>query len=188
MRAILPDVSLSDSELLELLAQGDKSAFTTIYNRYFELLYIHSFKILGNEDEAKDVLQDLFSSLWTRREQILLTGNLSAYLYTSVRNKIFDTLSHKKVVRRHSDSLKVFAEKGYVNTDHRIRERELTALIEKEVAALPPKMRHIFELSRKENYSHREIAQQLKVSEQTVRTQVKNALKVLRVKLGALFF
>jgi len=188
MRAILPNVSLSDSELLELLSQGDKSAFTTIYNRYFEVLYIHSFKILGDEDEAKDVLQDLFSSVWARREQIHLTGNLSAYLYSAVRNKIFDTLSHKKVSVKYSDSLKVFAEKGYVNTDHRVRERELTALIEKEVAALPSRMRHIFELSRKENYSHREIAQHLNLSEQTVRTQVKNALRVLRVKLGALFF
>lgn len=177
-----------DSELVDLLTEGDEKAFTQIYERYFGLLYVHAYKILGDEDEAKDVLQDLFSTIWSRRENLNLTNNLSCYLYTAIRNKIFDALSHKKVATRYTDSLKTFAEKGYLHTDHHVRERELQAIIEKEVAALPVKMRHIFELSRKEHYSHGEIAQQLNLSEQTVRTQVKNALRILRVKMGALFF
>jgi RNA polymerase sigma-70 factor (ECF subfamily) len=95
-------------------------------------------------------------------------------------------LQHKKVENKYTDSLKAFMEAGYVITDHRIRERELSSQIEKEIAALPKKMRIIFELSRKSHYTHREIAHELNISEQTVRTQVKNALRILRVKLGAL--
>ncbi len=188
MRGMLRDVSISDSELVDLLISGDEKAFTQIYERYFGVLYVHAYKILQNEDEVKDILQDLFSTIWIRREKLNITSGLSAYLYKSVRNKIFDTLSHKKVATRYIDSLKAFVEQGYMNTDHLVRERELSALIEKGIVALPEKMRHVFELSRKGNYSHREIAQQLNLSEQTVRTQVKNALRILRVKLGAFFF
>ena len=188
MRGMLRQISISDSELVDLLTSGDEKAFTQIYERYFGVLYLHAYKILQNEDEVKDILQDLFSTIWIRREQLNINCGLSAYLYKSVRNKIFDTLSHKKVVSRFADSLTAFAEEGYMNTDHLVRERELAALIEKGIVSLPEKMRHVFELSRKGNYSHREIAQQLNLSVQTVRTQVKNALRLLRVKLGAFFF
>jgi RNA polymerase sigma-70 factor (family 1) len=181
-----PVLSLSDSDLLERLSGGDEKAFTEVYNRYFGLLYIHAYKILGNEDEAKDTVQDLFSSLWIRRKSLLVTGSLSSYLYSAVRNKVFDILQHKKVENKYIDSLKVYMEKGYVITDHRIREQELSVQIEKEIAALPKKMRTIFELSRKSHYSHREIATELDISEQTVKTQVNNALRILRIKLGTL--
>lgn len=188
MQVVQAYSSFSDSELADIFAEGDDKAFTEIYNRYFGILYVHAFKILGNEDEAKDILQELFSSLWVRRQDLRLTGNLSSYLYAAVRNKMFDLLAHKKVASKYTDSLRRLAGTSYLITDHRIRERELKILIEKEIAALPAKMRHIFELSRKEYYSHQEIAHKLNLSEQTVRTQVKNALRILRVKLGTFLF
>lgn len=181
-----PVLSLSDPDLLERLSGGDEKAFTEIYNRYFGILYVHAYKILGNKDEAKDTVQDLFSNLWIRQESLCVTGSLSSYLYSAIRNKVFDILQHKKVENKYVDSLKAYIEKGYVITDHRIREQELSAQIEKEIAALPKKMRTIFELSRKNHYSHREIANELDISEQTVKTQINNALRILRIKLGIL--
>lgn len=186
MRVIEPVLSLTDAELLENLPMGDDKAFTEIYNRYFGVLYVHAYKILGNDEEAKDAVQDVFSSLWTRRESITLSASLASYLYSSVRNKVFDILQHRKVEIKYTDSLRDFIEAGYVITDHQIREKELTAHIDKEIAALPPKMKLIFELSRKSYYTHREIAVELKLSEQTVKTQVKNALRILRLKLDTL--
>ncbi|MNL67317.1 RNA polymerase sigma factor [compost metagenome] len=64
----------------------------------------------------------------------------------------------------------------------------MTAMIEKEIAALPQKMREVFELSRKQNLSHKEIAEQLGISEQTVSKQVTNALKILKTKLGLMLY
>ena len=186
MRVIEPVLSLSDAELLDNLTSGDVKAFTEIYHRYFGVLYVHAYKILGNDEEAKDAIQDVFSSLWTRRESITVSSSLSSYLYTSVRNKVFDIFQHRKVETKYTDSLRTFIDTGYVITDHRIREKELSAHIEKEIAALPAKMRLIFEMSRKSYNTHREIAQELNLSEQTVKTQVNNALRILRIKLGTL--
>ncbi|MDO7743049.1 MAG: sigma-70 region 4 domain-containing protein, partial [Pedobacter sp.] len=72
--------------------------------------------------------------------------------------------------------------------DHRIRERDLATIIEKEISCLPAKMREVFELSRKSHLSHKEIAILLDLSELTVRTQVKKALRILRLKLGLLIY
>ena len=176
--------SYSDSELSYLLTQDDEQAFTEIYHRFYGLLFIHASKRLNSDEEAKDVVQQLFESLWLKRAQVKPDGNLSAYLYKAIRHRILDIFSHQEVENKYVDSLQSFIDQEQEFTDYRVREKQMKALIEKEIDSLPPKMREIFLLSRMENKSHKEIAQELGISELTVKTQVKKALKILRSKLG----
>lgn len=180
--------TLSDVDLVQLVKQGDAAAYTVIYNRYFEELYVHAHNRLRDKEEAQDVLHELFASIWNKRSELKIKSSLAAYLYTAVRNRVMDVISHQQVETKYVSSLQHFLDHGYCVTDHQVRERQLAALIEKGIADLPPKMREVFELSRKHEMSHKEIAAQLNLSEQTVRTQVKNALKILRLKLGMMLF
>ncbi|WP_316793203.1 RNA polymerase sigma-70 factor [Pedobacter frigoris] len=180
--------SLSDFELTDLLRKDDASAFTVIYNRYFDVLYVHAYKRLQDKDEAQDVIHELFAHIWNKRRDFFIKTNLSAYLATAVRNKILDVISHQEVESKYVSSLQGFLDEGHCITDHRVRERQLVELIDKGIADLPPKMREVFELSRRHQMSHKQIAEQLNLSEQTVRKQVNNALKILRVKLGLMLF
>jgi len=181
-------IPLTDSELVSLLKEGDKEAYAEIYNRFKGVLYIHAFRLLQDKEEAKDVVHEIFSRLWTKREQLNFTIGLSAYLYASVRNLIFDQIARKKVESEYLSSLQAFIKEDDYITDHLIREKELVAMIDREIAELPAKMREVFELSRKANLTHRQIAEQLDISEKTVKKQVNNALKTLRVKLGTYTF
>ena len=180
--------SYSDSELAFLLTQGDELAFTEIYNRFYGLLFIHANKRLNDDEEAKDVLHQLFESLWVKRLQVAPDGNLSAYLYTAVRNRVLDVFAHQKVESKYIDSLQDYIDQDHVSTDYMVREKQMALLIEQEIDALPPKMREIFVLSRKENKSHKEIAVELGLSELTVKTQVKNALRILKSRLGVVIY
>ena len=180
--------SYSDSELSYLLTQDDEHAFTEIYNRFYGLLFIHASKRLNDDEEAKDVVQQLFEALWIKRAQVQPDGNLSAYLYTAIRNRILDIFSHQAVENKYVDSLQNFIDQDHVLTDFRIRENQMKALIEQEINELPPKMREIFLLSRKNHKSHKEIAEELGISELTVKTQVKRALKILKSRLGLLTY
>ncbi len=81
-----------------------------------------------------------------------------------------------------------FIEDAGVQTDFLIRENDLKNLIEKEIQALPPRMKEVFQLSRKDKLSHKEIANLMDISEQTVSTQIKKALRILRVRLGLITF
>jgi RNA polymerase sigma-70 factor, ECF subfamily len=179
--------NISDQELIMLLREGDKGAYTEVYNRYKNLLYNHAYKKLGNHDEVKDVLQELFTNLWNKRAEIPDTTNLSGYLYSVMRNRIFNLFSHKQVEHKYLASLQEFINERNFTTDLLIREKEFASLIQKEIDTLPPKMREVFLLSRKEYLSHKEIAEKLAISEQTVSKQVTNALKILRLRLGSLF-
>lgn len=180
--------NFSDQELVSLLKGGDRLAFTHIYDRYKYLLYAHAFKRLRNEEEAEDIVHDLFATIWNKRETFELKTHLSGYLYAAVRNRIFKLLAHKDVESEYISSFHQATEEASNITDHLVRENQMTAMIEKEIAALPQKMREVFELSRKQNLSHKEIAEQLGISEQTVSKQVTNALKILKTKLGLMLY
>lgn len=181
-------ITYSDQELADLLRSGDRLAFTEIYNRYKGPLYIHAFNLLRDREESKDILQQIFVHLWTGRNEFVLKSRLSGYLYTAVRNQIFKRIAHKQVASKYITSLVEFATSGECITDHLVRQNQLMDIIEKEIAELPEKMREVFELSRKEGLSHKEIAVQLNVSEKTIRNQVNNALKILRVKLASVLY
>ena len=179
--------SFDDQTLLTLLRQGDKDAYTVIYDRYKNLLYSHAYKKLCDTEEVKDVLQDLFTNLWNKRADIPVAMNLSGYLYAGIRNRILNLLSHKAVEHKYIASLQQFIQEGAYTTDLALREKEMAECIQKEIDLLPPKMREVFLLSRNEHLSHQEIAERLGISEQTVAKQVTNALRILRVRLGSLF-
>lgn len=179
--------NISDADLLTHLGKDDHAAFAAIYHRYKGILFMHAFKVLKDEEEANDLVQELFTTLWLRRDEISIISNLSGYLYQSIRNKCLDQIAHKAVKDRYVESLATFLENGVCITDEQMREKELSELIEKEISCLPVKMREVFELSRFKEYSYNEIAEELNISDKTVKKQVHNALQILRKKLDVSF-
>jgi len=177
-----------DEKLVTLLSKGDRMAYTEIYNRYKKLLYAFALKRLDNEYEAEDILHELFLSLWTKREQFNQQTHLAPYMYNAVRYQIINIFSKRKLSARYLDSFNQYLDREFSieETDHLIRHRELSALIENEIAALPEKMREVFRLSRDTGYSRREIAQTLNLSEETVKSHMHHALKILKAKLGTM--
>ncbi|WP_316817659.1 RNA polymerase sigma-70 factor [Pedobacter nyackensis] len=179
--------SLSDDQLIEYLSLGNVMAYTEVYNRYFDVLYMHTRHKLTEPDDAKDVIQEAFTQLWNKRDGLMAINNLKAYLYVSVRNGILNTIARKKHEQKYKKTLPPFISNVHAITDHRIREKQLISLIDEQIAQLPEKMRILFEMSRKQTLSHKEIGIQMNISELTVKKQVANAVKILRKKLGESF-
>lgn len=173
----------TDQDLIIHLRDGDEYAFTEIYRRYFHLLYTYTYKKLRDQDLAKDILHDFFANLWSNRSLTPDIKNLSAYFFTVINRKLIDHFLHQKVETKYIDSFAVFLENEEEKTDHLIREKQLMEAIEAEISALPPRMREVFELSRKQHLSHKEIAARMDISEKTVDRQISNALSVLRSRL-----
>ena len=178
---------LSDYELLALFKEGQKSAYEEIYRRYWGLLFNHARKMVQSDEDAKDLVQDVFSVFWLDGPTLELQTTLSAYLYSLVRYKVFNLIDRKKVRSNYLSSLEDYIKKNEYSAEYRVREKQMEELIEKEIATLPPKMREVFELSRKANLNYREIAEKLNISDNTVKKQMSNALKILRSRLGVIF-
>lgn len=176
--------SLADNELVALIKQGDKRAFSEIYQRYWPLLFRHARKLLQDEEGSKDIVQDVFISLWPAVLDFDGKTILSSYLYASTRNKILNIFRRNKLANAHLESLAVFMMEGENVTDHLVREHMLASQIEEEILNLPARMREVFELKRKQHLSYKEIAEVMNISDLTVKTQMNKAITILRSKLG----
>ncbi|SMG44830.1 RNA polymerase sigma-70 factor, ECF subfamily [Sphingobacterium psychroaquaticum] len=178
------ELNVTDIELVRLLRNGDHDALERIYKRYHHVLYSHAYRRLPDREEVRDILHEIFINLWQNRDTFFITSSLSAYLYAAVRSRVLNVVRNQKVRDSYAQSLQAFMDEGVEVTETKFREKELIRLVEQEVRALPTQMRIIFEMSRFQERSHKEVAEELNISPQTVRTQVRNALRILRVKLG----
>ncbi|WP_316839503.1 RNA polymerase sigma-70 factor [Pedobacter gandavensis] len=178
----------SDQELLQQISEGSKKAYVLIYQKYHRLLFLYAYRKLNNQEEAEDVVQEVFISFWNKRQTLSPEVSIAGYLYRAVRNRALNIFAHREIETKYLDSLDEFLGHNYESADSLIRERQIAALIAEEIDRLPAKMREIFELSRKGHLSYKEISLELNISEHTVATQIKRALKILRGKLGACVF
>lgn len=145
----------SDEDLFSLVQLGDNMAFDTLYDRFFPILYIHAFKKTGNQQDAKDLVQDTFISLYSKKNNIGQLQNFAAYLYVLLKNNILNFWEKQNVRSKYLETT-TFNE-SYSPVENYIFGKELQQQIESGVALLPKKMREVFELSRSEQLSNKEI-------------------------------
>jgi RNA polymerase sigma-70 factor (family 1) len=179
---------LSDSELVKLLQSGSSAAFEEIYGRYSAILLNHAYNKTRNREEAKDIVHEVFAALWKNHKDINPDSNLPGYLYTCVRNIFLNQVARGHAQSKYLESIREFSMYDQVIADYQVRERQLLAIINAEIANLPSKMGEVFKLSRNEYLTHKQIAERLSISEQTVSKHITNALKILRVKLGIVVY
>lgn len=159
-----------------------KKLFTEVYEAHWLKLYLHLLKMLDDEDDAKDVVQEVFTSLWNNFDNVSIRTSFTSYLYSSVRNRAINYLAHKKVVVSHEKAEELKAVDFSNAPDIFLIEKELALQINSEIDNLPPKMAEVFRKSRLENKSYKEIAEELNIAENTVKKQVSKALILMRQK------
>ncbi|ACU62094.1 RNA polymerase sigma factor [Chitinophaga pinensis] len=136
--------SLSDSELAGRLAAVDTAAVEEVYLRYWGLLYQHARKMLRDDAQAEDIVQDIFVYLMNNLGRLSISTSLSSYLYRAVRNRVIDCLDKDSNRQRYVNSIKAIYERGEYVTDETIRENEMKKRIEDAVEAFPPNEGGIF--------------------------------------------
>lgn len=173
----------ADHALMAKIADGDHHAFTLLYNKYWPVLYLHVYRMLNDEEAAQDVVQETFAWFWQHAPLMTFQGSVSSYLYSAVRNNVLNQLRREKLKNSYLNEISAFIAAGHYEVDEIVRYNELAREIESEIDRMPPRMREIFNLSRKDMLSHREIAELLGISESTVREQIKRALRQLRTAI-----
>jgi RNA polymerase sigma-70 factor, ECF subfamily len=166
------------------LQKGNQDLFNHLFNFYYTNLCRFAYTYLKDEDASEEVVQELFISLWEQRNEMNIKGSLRAFLYTSVKNRSLNYIrNHNTRLLHHSGYANEMAQK----VDYIINfceKEELHDIINEVINELPDQCRLIFELSRNEGLSYKDIAVKLSVSPKTVENQIGIALKKLRSKLS----
>jgi RNA polymerase sigma-70 factor (ECF subfamily) len=173
---------------LVLFKKGDRYAFNCIYEKYWEGLFLCALKKLGEKEEAEDLIQDLFVSIWMKREDFEINSSLKAYLFIALKYKIINHFEFKRVRRKHMATLKEAFDELDNGTSNKILAAEVERRLEGGVNKLSPKVKLVYQLSREQNLSLDEIAEKLAVSKQTVKNQISKALKALKAHLNHGYF
>lgn len=176
---------MEEKELILLLKQSSKNAFTALYKQYWKQVYNFSRLYLTNTDAAEEVVQEVFIKIWETREFIREDDHFKGLLFIITRNLIFN--QHRKNLNEDFYKVTVLAamEKPY-DVEEEIDANNLREYIDRLIDELPPRRREIFNLSRKEQKSHKEIALLLNISEKTVENQIGEALKYLKKNITLL--
>jgi len=172
-----------EKELSERISNGSESAFDHLFNLYWNELYTYAMCILRDHDRVSDIVQEVFLSIWEKRSEIDQIKSLRAYLYVMVKYQTLATIRQAKYGDNLRESLLQYLNKVHVTPEEQYIHKETLLLAHAEIRNLPPKMREIFELSRNEGLSYKEISVRLGISEHTIKKQISNSLRILRVKL-----
>lgn len=168
----------SDEELIVLIQQDDSIAFEALYDRYWKKLYYQAARKTNSLEDAQEIVQNIFASLWLRRHQLQIESNLASYLAVAVKYKIFKYLAqqYKKEAFRKDTAWIDFDN----STQDWLQFEELRVRLEQLISELPEKCQLIFKLSREDGLTYKQIAERMNISVKTVETQLSRALKKIR--------
>jgi RNA polymerase sigma-70 factor, ECF subfamily len=172
-----------EQEWLKKLQRDDYNAFELIYNSYHRRIYSFANKLLPSSTDVEEIVQNVFLTLWNQRKNIRITSSLIAYLYGIARHMIYQVIQQKI----NYDSFVAYylennQEYSFI-TEEEFLYKELENKVKRLIKELPERRRQIFLLSREEGLTYKQIALKLEISENTVDTQIRNALSFLRTHL-----
>lgn len=180
------NLQYTDEALVALLRQGDEEAFAAIYDRYWMRLFSVATNQLDNAAEAEELVQDLFTDLWSRRVQLDIRS-LNSYLSVALNYKVINMLARRNRRRRFEHSLTGQPMQHENAAEQWLSLEELQHKLAARVAALPQQCRLVFTLSRDEGLTRAQIAGKLGIAEKTVESHITKALRALRAAIGLFF-
>lgn len=178
-------IEYADEALMELVKNGDETAFRTIYERHSKSIFDSVYNGLHKVEESKEVVQEVFFYLWAKRDTIKINSSLKGYLLVSARHAMLNMIRSEKVRKAYATDLTLFSASLHDNSTIEWQDfQDLERLIESSLAQLPEKCQIIFKLRWKEHLSSQHIAARLNIAPHTVENNVSIALKHLRASVG----
>lgn len=179
--------SHDDEHLFLLLKDDDEKAFTELYDRYWKKLLVRANMLLHSQEDAEELVHDIFVTLWNKRGKLSILHSFHTYVAAMLQYGCFRVLAKRRRLR--SNEVTGEAEElADLSTQHWLDFEHLREELEAAVSRLPEKCRLIFRLSREQYLSDKEIARELQLSVHTVRTQMYRALQKLRTAVNIFFF
>ena len=177
------DNKLVDGNAIQQLIAGDESAFTLVYELYSEKVYRLAFRFLKDKEQSEEIVQEAFINLWLSREKLNPDGNLWLYLYVISKRLSLNALRQIGKSSHLIEKLLHQISELQNTTEEEVLAHDLEHYAAELIGRLPRQQQLVFRLSRIDGLSHKEIAEQLHISPNTVKNHMVEALKTLKSHL-----
>lgn len=162
----------------------DDDSFELLFKTHFKALHAYGMSILRDEQEAEEIVQQVFLKFWEKRNTLTIETSVKAYLYKSVYNDCLNHLRNFKTRLKYQGEAHRMTDLYERPASARVEMNEFQSILNEAINELPEKCRTIFQMSRFEELKYREIAEKLGLSVKTVENQMSKALKILRLELS----
>lgn len=176
---------MSEKEYIIRIANGDSKAFDFIFMLYYPKVKNFIFGLIKNEEDARDLAQDIFFKIWNGKEKLPEIEYFKTYLFQMSRNAVYDTFRQ----RQKENNYIAISEIDTTDTlliDEKIEALDLELLINLLIENMPEQRRKVFVMSRHEGLKNDEISEKLNISKRTVETHISNALKDIRKLISSI--
>lgn len=169
-----------DLKTSEHIIQLNKNQFEKLFQLYWKRMYSFAVKAVADEEDAKEIVQDVFKSLWERRNTLKLI-DAEHYLLRSVKLKSLEYQRNRDIKRKHHDVIHQHKVDYY--EEDQFQYKELKNQLNDVIESLPRQCKNVYKMSRDEGLTNKEIAMQLLITERAVEYHISKALSVIKSKL-----
>ena len=178
---------ICDFELISRIKEGDESAFRIVFDLYSSKLYAFSYRFLKEKEPCQEVVQEVFLNLWINRAKLDNQYPIAPYLYTITRRLTLNVLRHVATSQSAMDKMWLNVKKVSNETEEEVFLEDLSRFTEQVLSKMPKQQQLIFRMSRHQELSYDEFAEELDISRNTVKNHLVAALKTLRTQLNKAF-
>jgi RNA polymerase sigma-70 factor (ECF subfamily) len=171
---------LDEKSLVLGLQKGNIPAFERIFSLYHKRIYNFCLSLHQSSDDAEETVQKVFVALWEQREQVDENKSIGIYLYSIARYMMYQDFRQKVYKKAAFDYFILNSLDSNESTKDEVIFNELVNFLESQIERLPERQREIFKLNRIKGLTYRQIAEQLNITENTVDTQIRRSLELLR--------
>ncbi len=175
---------MTEELIMQKIRDKDPAAFNEVYDMLYRKLFLFAKSLIGDTEEARDIVTEAFIKLWGRKKPFSNMVHLQVYFYTVIKNACIDHLRRYKLKNKIEHQL---IQSGTIQEnfiEKRFQEAELVQMLYERINQLPERMQQVFKLTYLDGYSRTEVAQMLSLSENTIRNTNAAAMKALRLTLG----
>ena len=178
----MPFKNLPDNRLIQHCREGNDKAFNELFRRYFNKLHQFSLRYVRDETIAEGLVLDLLLRVWQQTDHIHTDGEIAPYLFTAMKNTLFNHIRKKNVLTVSLDFVPEYSLTSGA-ADETIESKELAGIYHTILEQLSPQRKKVFQMSREQDMSHKEIAAELRLSVNTVENHISASLRFLRRNL-----
>lgn len=170
----------SDKSLIQQIKLDNAKGFKYLHNRYAGKMFLYAFNIIKNKEACEDIIQNIFIDFWSKRKEVEVV-NIKSYLFRAVKYQIFNYFRDQKITNEDITRLNIIDVS--IDASKKMEYHELEEAIYGSMMKLPKRCKEIFELSRLQHKSYKEISIELEISIQAVKNQISKALAFIRKDL-----
>lgn len=173
-------INQNEKELLRKVSQGDESAFTVLFDAYKDKIYTIALRLTNSPSNAEEIVQDVFLKIWLKRDTLTAVEHFRAYLFTATRHHVFNALKRLSLHRQLVGEIARGLTDESNETENMLLDKEYQSILREAVEQLPPQQQQVYRLMKEQGLKREQVAELLKISPQTVKQHLAQAMRSIR--------